>query len=253
MNNPLISIITVSFNSRKTICDTIESVLNQTYQNIEYIIIDGASKDGTIELVQSYGNKISKFISEPDHGLYDAISKGINLATGNIIGVLNSDDYFTNNTIVEKIVSSFENNEIDAVFGDIQFVHPHELSKIVRYYSSSRFSVEKFKYGFMPAHPSFYVKKEFYIKLGLYKTDYKIAGDYELLIRFLYSNKLNYKYLGFPFVTMRTGGVSNQSLVSILTLNKEIKRACSENGIKTNYLKIYSKYARKIVEYFGNN
>ena len=246
-----VSIITVSLNNVNTITATINSVLSQTYPNIEYIIIDGSSTDGTIELVNSFGNKISKFKSESDNGIYDAINKGIRLATGDIIGILHSDDFFYDKFVIEKVVKSFADNDIDAVFGDVQFVDPKKTSKIVRYYSSKHFNTGKFKYGFMPAHPSFYVRRELYEKLGYYKTDYKIAADFELELRFLLINKLKYKYLEMPFVSMRTGGISNKSIRSNFTLNKEIARACRENGIRTNYFNIYSKYITKVFEYLG--
>jgi glycosyltransferase involved in cell wall biosynthesis len=251
MTNLSVSIITVSYNSVGTINDTINSVLSQTYKNIEYIIIDGLSVDGTIELIQSFGNRISKFISQPDNGIYDAINKVINIASGDIIGILNSDDFFYNNFVIEKIVNSFLENEIDAVIGDVQFIDPEKTSKIVRYYSSQHFNPRKFRYGFMPPHPSFYAKKELFENLGFYKTDYKIAADYELLIRFLYINKIKYKYLDMPFVSMRTGGVSNKSFYSNFILNKEIVRACKENGINTNYILVYSKYFSKMFELIG--
>jgi glycosyltransferase involved in cell wall biosynthesis len=244
-----VSIITTSFNSVTTINDTINSVLSQTYKNIEYIVVDGASKDGTIELIKSYGNRISKFISQPDNGIYEAINKGIKLATGDIIGILNSDDYFYDNFVIEKIVNSFYENNIEAVLGDVLFVNPKKKA-LVRYYSSKKFKPNKFKYGFMPAHPSFYAKKELFEKIGLYKPDYKIAADYELLIRFLYISKIKFRYLNMPFVIMRTGGISNKALSSNIILNREILRACKENGIKTNYFLIYSKYFIKVFEFF---
>lgn len=247
-----VTIITVSYNSADTISDTIKSVLSQSYKNIEYIIIDGSSTDGTFEIVQSYGNKVSKFISQPDNGMYDAMNKGIRLATGDIIGILNSDDFFYDNYVIEKVVKSFQENNIDAVIGDVQFVNPQKTSRTVRYYSSKYFNIRKFRFGFMPAHPGFYVKREFFEKFGYYKTKYRIAADFELLIRFLYVNKIKYKYLEMPFVSMRTGGVSNRSIRSNYILNKEIALACKENGIHTNYLYIYSKYFLKVFEFLGN-
>lgn len=253
MRNLTVSIITVSYNSVRTIADTINSVLAQTYPEIEYIIIDGSSTDGTIEIIKSFENKISKFRSEPDIGIYDAINKGIRLATGNIVGIINSDDFFYNNTVIERVVESFRENEIDAIIGDVQFVDRLKTSKVVRYYSSKHFNTARFRFGFMPAHSSFYVKRELFEKLGYYKTDYKIAADYELLIRFLYINKIKYKYLEMPFLSMRMGGVSNKSIHSIYTLNKEIARACKENGIKTNWVYIYSKYFSKLFEFLGND
>ena len=249
MNSARISIITVSFNNAGTISDAINSVLAQTYKDIEYIVVDGASSDGTKDIVASFGQRISRFISEPDKGLYDAINKGIRIASGEIVGILNSDDFFCNNTVIERIVESFRENEIDAVIGDVQFVDIVNTSKIVRYYSSKYFKPARFRFGFMPAHPGFYVKRGLFEKLGYYKTDYKIAADFELLIRFLYINHIKYKYVELPFVSMRKGGVSNKSIQSNFTLNKEIARACNENGIKTNYLFIYLKYFIKIFEF----
>ncbi|KAB2870183.1 MAG: glycosyltransferase, partial [Bacteroidales bacterium] len=205
-----VSIITVVYNNSSTIKSAIESVLSQTYKDIEYIVVDGASTDGTVDIIKEYGDRIDKFVSEPDKGIYNAMNKGIKLSTGDIVGILNSDDFFTNNSIIQNIVDSFD-NDIDAIYGDIQFVDPNNLNKIVRYYSSERFKRSSFKYGFMPAHPSFYVRRKFYEELGLYKEDYKIGADYELLVRFLYCNNLKTKYLKFPFVCMRTGGVSNQN------------------------------------------
>jgi glycosyltransferase involved in cell wall biosynthesis len=248
---PSVSIITVSHNSVRTISNTIKSVLDQTYKNIEYIVIDGASTDGTIGLINSYGKSISIFRSEADNGIYDAINKGIRLASGNIVGILNSDDFFYNNEVIEKVAAAFADGDIDAVIGDAQFVDPVNTSKVVRYYSSKSFNTGKFKFGFMPAHPSFYVKRELFEKFGYYRVDYKIAADFELLLRFLAINKIEYKYLEMPFISMRTGGVSNKSILSNYILNKEIVRACKENGIETNYFLIYSKYFTKIFEYFG--
>jgi glycosyltransferase involved in cell wall biosynthesis len=246
-----VSIITVCRNSKVYIKDAIESVLSQTYSNIEYIIIDGASIDGTPEIVKSYGNKINKFICEPDKGIYNAMNKGIKLATGNIIGILNSDDFFCNDKVIETIVATFYRKQVDAIYGDVQFVNPDNIQKIVRYYSSKNFNLNKFKFGFMPPHPSFYVKREFFKVLGYYKEDYKIAADYELLIRFLFVNKLRSGYIEMPFVSMRRGGISNKSLKSNYILNYEILKACRENGIKTNFLYVYSKYFIKVFELFG--
>jgi glycosyltransferase involved in cell wall biosynthesis len=250
MLSPKVSIITVSYNSIRTISDTVKSVFSQTWPNIEYIIIDGSSTDGTVDFINSFSTGISRFISEPDLGIYDAINKGIKLATGDIVGILHSDDFFYNNNVIEKVAETFRLNEVDAVLGDAQFVDPENISRTVRYYSSKNFKPGKFKFGFMPAHPGFYVRRELFEKLGYYKVDYTIAADFELLMRFLLINKVEYKYLEMPFLIMRRGGVSNKSLLSNFTLNKEIVRACRENGIKTNYFFIYSKYLIKMFEFF---
>lgn len=245
---PKVSIITVVWNNKETIKDAIDSVLNQTYENIEYIIIDGGSTDGTVEIVNSYGNKISQFLSERDKGLYDAMNKGIKLATGDVVGILNSDDFYLDSTVIESVVEEFKKNEVGAVFADLVYVKPSDLNRVVRKYSSKNFNPKKFAYGWMPAHPTFFLLKKYYDQYGLYKTDYKIAADFELLIRMLYLYKVPYNYIPKTFIKMRLGGISTNSLKSNIILNREILRACKENGIKTNIFKIYSKYPKKLLE-----
>lgn len=243
-----ISIITATFNSSAHIADCVKSVNDQTYHDIEHIIVDGASKDNTLDIVNGIPNRVEKIISEPDKGIYDAMNKGIQAATGYIIGILNSDDFFTSDDVIQTVVDSFKNNDIDALYGDVHFVSPDNLSKSVRYYSSSVFKPSLFRFGFMPAHPSFYMKKECYDKYGLYALDYKIASDYDLLIRYLYKEKIKYKYIKKDFVTMRTGGVSTENFNSRVTLNKEIVRACRKYGIYTNLFMLSLKYLYKIFE-----
>jgi glycosyltransferase involved in cell wall biosynthesis len=247
-----ISIITATNNSALTIEDCITSVNNQSYQDIEHIIIDNASNDGTIDIIKSKPNRVKRIVSEPDNGIYNAMNKGIKLATGDIIGILNSDDFFPNKEIVEKIASAFHDISVNSIYGDVQFINSYDKNKIIRYYSSKNFTVQKFKFGFMPAHPSFYVKRDFFDLLGYYKEEYRIAADFELLVRFLYVNKLKSSYIEMPFVSMRPGGISNRSFKNVLILNNEIIRACKENGIESNLFYIYSKYFNKIREFFGN-
>lgn len=243
-----ISIITATYNSEAHIADCVRSVNSQTYDNIEHIIIDGASKDNTINIIEETPNRVTKIVSEPDKGIYDAMNKGIRMATGDVIGILNSDDFFTSDDVTETVADAFNNNDIDALYGDVHFVDPDDLNKCVRYYSSSIFKPSLFRFGFMPAHPSFYMKKECYDKYGLYALDYKIASDYDLLIRYLYKEKIKYKYIKKDFVTMRTGGVSTENLNSRVTLNKEIVRACRKYGIYTNLFMLSLKYLYKIFE-----
>jgi len=243
-----ISIITVTYNSAATLRDTIESVLRQQYPDVEHILIDGASKDDTVKIIRSYP-QIINWVSDKDRGLYDAINKGIQRATGDIIGILNSDDFFPNEKVLSVISDQFKDPEVDAVIGDIAFVKPENLSRIVRHYSSANFHPKKFAAGYMPAHPSFYVRKKFYDAYGGYKLDYKIAADYELLIRFMHTKGIRFRYIPEILVYMRTGGVSNQSVMSRYVLNKEIVRACAENGIKTNMARLSMKYFNKIFEY----
>ncbi|WP_038000609.1 glycosyltransferase family 2 protein [Sulfurovum sp. AR] len=244
-----ISIITVVWNNKDTIKDAIDSVLNQTYKNIEYIIVDGASTDGTVEVVKSYGNKITKFISEADDGLYDAMNKGIKLATGDVVGILNSDDFYIDEFVIEKIVKIFEEKEVDSVFTDLVYVKADNLENIVRYYDSGNGFPNKFQYALYPAHPTFFVKRWVYDKYGLFKTDYKIAADFDIMARFLYTWKISFSYLKEPIIKMRVGGVST-SLSSIWINSLEQLRVCRENNIRTNIFKILLKYPIKILGLF---
>jgi len=243
-----VSIITVVYNSRFTISDTIESVLSQDYSEIEYIIVDGLSSDGTQEIIRSYGDRITHFVSEKDKGIYDAMNKGIKIASGDIIGILNSDDFYVNNDVISTVVKEFEANNFDSVFADLVYVKREKPEKIVRYYDSSYFNLKKFAYGLMPAHLTFFVKRNIYERYGLFKIDYKIASDYELLTRFLSKYQISYSYIPKVIIKMRTGGLSTKSLKSNWILNKEIVRACAENGINTNIFKIYSKYFSKFLQ-----
>jgi glycosyltransferase involved in cell wall biosynthesis len=244
-----ISIITVVYNNVKTIEACINSVLGQDYDDIECIVIDGGSTDGTVEVIKSYGSRISKFISEKDNGLYDAMNKGIKLATGDMVGTLNSDDFFYDNSVVSNIAKAFITDDVDAVIGDIVFIKDSDENKILRKYSSAKWQPGRFAWGYMPAHPSFFAKTSLFNEIGFYRTDYKIASDYELLIRFLLVKKIKWKYIPLITTKMRPGGASTQGIKSILILNREIARACDENGIYTNYLMIYSKYIFKPFEF----
>ena len=246
-----ISIITVTYNSDKTLQDCIESVLLQTYPDIEYILVDGLSTDRTVDIIQENESRFNgrlRWISEKDNGLYDAMNKGIRMATGDVVGMLNSDDFFTTNDVIETMVHSFKDKDIDAIYGDIHFVKPTNIKKCVRYYSSAFFRPFLFRFGLQPAHPSFYCKKLWYDKLGGYRLDMKIAADFELLTRFLHKHKLKTTYLKKNFVTMRTGGLSTSSLYHRHILNIEDIKACRINGIYTFYPLICFKYFIKLFE-----
>ncbi|MDP4201578.1 MAG: glycosyltransferase family 2 protein [Bacteroidota bacterium] len=247
-----LSLITVSYNSASTIRDTFESVLAQTYTDIEYLVIDGQSKDGTIDIINEYAPRFKgrmRWICEKDHGIYDAMNKGIRMATGDIVGIINSDDFYHNKDAIENIIDTFKQNpDVEATFADVRFVRPNDLTKTVRYYSSKRFSPWMFRFGFMPAHPTFFTYKNNFDKYGYYKPDYQIAADYELLIRFLYNNRLKYKYMPIDLLKMRTGGTSTASIKSTSMLNQEIVKACKENNINTNLCILYFKYVVKIWE-----
>lgn len=248
----MISIITATYNSAKTINDTIKSVLCQTNKDFEYIIIDGGSTDETIDIVKSYESEFSgrlKWVSEKDKGIYDAMNKGIKMASGDIIGILNSDDYYTSDDILLTITDAFKCQDVDAIYGDIHFIKDGDPDKCVRYYSSKRFSPFWLRFGFMPAHPSFYCKREVFEKSGLYRLDYKIGSDYEMMVRLFRKYKISSRYVPKDFVTMRTGGASNSNLNSRLTLIKEDVRACRDNGIYTNELFVCLKFLYKIFEF----
>ena len=248
----MISIITATYNSAKTINDTIKSVLCQTNKDFEYIIIDGGSTDETIDIVKSYESEFSgrlKWVSEKDKGIYDAMNKGIKMASGDIIGILNSDDYYTSDDILLTIADAFKCQDVDAIYGDIHFIKDGDPDKCVRYYSSKRFSPFWLRFGFMPAHPSFYCKREVFEKSGLYRLDYKIGSDYEMMVRLFRKYKILSRYVPKDFVTMRTGGASNSNLNSRLTLIKEDVRACRDNGIYTNELFVCLKFLYKIFEF----
>lgn len=247
-----ISAITITFNSGKHIEDTIRSVLSQTYQNFEYLIIDGGSTDGTLDIVRRYEPLFDgrmRWISEKDNGLYDALNKGIRMATGKVVGIIHSDDFFNRNDIFEKVNGAFESHNTQAIYGDVRYVMPSDINKTVRYYSSKNWKPWMFRYGFMPAHPSFYARRECFDTLGFYHQDYYIAGDYELLVRFLFSNSISATYIPIAFLSMRLGGRSTSGLRSNWILNKEIVRACKENGIWTCMPLLYCRYFIKVFEF----
>ena len=184
-----ISIITVTYNSAATLRDTMESVLAQTYTDIEYVVVDGLSKDNTMDIVREYEPRFQgrmKYISEKDHGLYEAMNKGIRMATGEIVGIINSDDFYHRNDIIQLVADAMAASEVQAVYGDVRFVNPENLDKTVRYYSSKIFRPSLFRFGFMPAHPTFFTYRKYFEQYGYYRLDYKIAADYELLVRFLH-------------------------------------------------------------------
>jgi len=244
-----VSVITVTFNSAATLQNTIDSLAIQDYPNIEYIIVDGNSTDDTLSIIQSNTDVVSKWISEPDTGLYDAMNKGIKMATGDVVGIINSDDFYHRADAISQIVKAFEESGKESVYTDIRFVNPDNLNKTVRYYNSKRFKLHKFKRGIMPAHPTFFTYRENFEKFGYYRTDYKIAADFELLVRFLHKHKLGHHYLPIDMMKMRTGGLSTKSWKSIYIINQENYRACEENGIDTNFLWLYSRYFRKLLEF----
>lgn len=246
-----VSIITVTYNNAATLADTIESVYQQTYQDIEYWIIDGASNDSTLDIIHENVERFQgrlHYISEPDKGIFDAMNKGIERCRGDIIGILNADDYFTSDNVIEEVVKTFSKKDVDVVYGDIHFIHSDRPDKTVRYYSSAFFHPFWLRFGFMPAHPSLYVRREVYQEVGLYSLDFTIASDFDMMIRIFRLQKSRYAYLRKDFVTMRTGGISTRNFHNRLVITKEQAAACRKNGIYTNQLLISLKYLRKLLE-----
>jgi len=216
-----IAIITVVYNNEKMIEKCIKSVLNQTYPNIEYIVIDGGSIDGTIDIVKNYKNRIARIVSEPDNGIYDAMNKGINLAKGDIIGILNSDDFYFDDYVIEKVVDNFNKYDTAAVYGDLIYVDTVDTDKVIRHWKSGNFKYSKLKFGWMPPHPTFFVRREIYQTLGTYNLEYRISADYDLMLRFLGKFKISVSYLPEILVKMRVGGKSNKTISNIIRKSLE--------------------------------
>lgn len=240
-----ISIITVCYNSAATIEKTILSVAGQSYKNIEYLIIDGKSKDNTVEIIKKHEDKITNWISELDKGLYDAMNKGIAMATGDLIGILNSDDVFSNELVLKDLVDFHQKNNIDASVGNI--LQHKENGKIIRLYSSKFWSPEKLKIGFMPPHPSIFFKKELFKKFGDYELGFKIGADYELITRFFLKNNISWKYSGITTTAMLVGGLSSSGSDSYSLITKEIQKALRMNNIKFSPIKIKGRFLWKII------
>lgn len=252
-----ISVITATYNSGATLRHTLESVLLQTYRDIEYIIVDGASKDNTRDIVREYEPQFNgrmRWISEPDNGLYDAMNKGILMATGDVIGILNSDDFFSSNYVLERIAKDIDG--FDSVYGDVHYVNPNNLKKCVRVYSSGFFRPGLMKFGFMPAHPSFYCRRDIYGKLGVFNTQLKVAADFELLLRLIFVKRISTRYIPMDFVTMRTGGASNNGFKSHKQIFQDHMAAYKLNQVNSNIFfegcryifRIFEMLYRKLVE-----
>lgn len=244
-----ISVITATFNSGKTLRDTIESVLRQTYRDIEYIIVDGASRDDTLDIIREYEPRFGgrmRWISEPDRGIYDAMNKGIGMATGAVVGLLNSDDFYTDECVLERVAA--EIMDVDAVYGDIHYVDDGDLTKCVRYYSSKGFRRWKMRMGFMPAHPSFYCRRTVYTRFGLFDTDFRVAADFEQLLRLIYLGRIHTRYIPMDFVTMRTGGASSSGMKSHKKIICDHMLAYKKNGVRSNYVLEGMRYLNKLWE-----
>lgn len=226
-----ISVITVCLNSRNTIRDTIRSVLSQTAVDVEYILIDGGSRDGTLEIIEEYRDRIDFLVSEPDAGIYHAMNKGLSLAAGDVVGFLNSDDFYPGEHVLSTIVERFEVDAIDCCYGDLCYVSPKRVDSVVRFWKSSPFRPEAFRLGWAPPHPTFFVRREVYERHGGFDTRYRIAADVELMMRFLEVSGIAAAYVPIPMVHMRLGGETNKSIRNVVRQNREIIHALRKHGL----------------------
>ena len=250
-----ISIIVPTYNSALTLRDTLSSILLQTYKDYEVWIIDGASCDATMDIVHEFEPAFEgrlQYVSERDKGIYDAMNKGIRLSKGDVVGILNSDDFYTSNDVLATIANAFEtDSSLEATYGDVHFVNDGQLDKSVRYYSSKIFRPSLLRWGYMPAHPSFYLKRSVYQEVGDYSLNYKIAADFDMMVRLFYKRGLNAKYIEKDFVTMRTGGVSTMSISNRLLITHEDAKACRANGMFSCFPMCCVKYFTKMFEFTG--
>ena len=245
------SIITAVYNRVETIDRAIKSVQSQTYEDIEHIIIDGLSSDGSYQVAKNLILEKDVLISEKDYGIYDALNKGVIVSTGDIIGFLHSDDIYAKNNIIQRVASFFSDPDVGFVYGDASFFHPNAIDENVRTYRSGEFSKRRLSSGWMPAHPAFFMRKSIYKKYGLFKTNFRIAGDFEFFCRIMTDQNIpTGKYLSEVLVKMQTGGASAFGFRSTWLLNAEVLRACRDNNIPTNLMKILSKYPKKLLELF---
>jgi glycosyltransferase involved in cell wall biosynthesis len=243
-----ISVITVCFNSSRTLERSLQSVAGQDWSAVEHIVIDGASSDGTKEILERYRSHLARLVSEPDNGIYDAMNKGLAHATGDIICFLNADDKYASPNVLSWVASRMEEYNLEALMGDVGFFHEGNSTQMVRRYRSERFHPERLAWGWMPAHPALFLSKEVVNRVGRFKPDYRIAGDFEFILRAFYGQVLRYRHFPEVLVHMQTGGVSTSGWRAKIRLNQEVLRACRENGVQTNMLKILSKYPAKILE-----
>ncbi len=245
-----VTIITVTYNSGKYLRDCIESVVQQDYPNIEHILVDGGSTDNTLEIVKAYEGNISRWISEKDRGMYDAINKGMNMATGDVIGILNSDDMLASPGIIGQIVKGFAENKTDSVYGDLVYVDKVNTRKVVRYWKGFPYRRYRFAYGWMPAHPTFYFRRELLSDLGGYESHYFTAADYEFMARYLYRHRVSSVYLPLLVVKMRMGGQSNVTLLSRLRANRRDYLAMKKNRIPFPHIASILKPLIKVKQYY---
>jgi glycosyltransferase len=243
-----ISIITATYNSSATVRDTLSCIASQQYANIEHIIVDGLSKDNTLTIVKEFPH-VAKVISEKDKGIYDAMNKGVQLATGDIIGILNSDDFYTEPAVLSKVAKAFEDPAVEAVYGDLQYVNPTNVQLVTRTWRSGRFQKRSLYFGWMPPHPTFFVRRHIYEKCGNFNTTLRSAADYELMLRVLLKYGAGVHYIPEVLVKMRAGGMSNASLKNRLRANKEDVMAWKLNDLKPYFFTTWLKPIRKILQF----
>ena len=244
-----ISVITTTYNSALTLRDTIESILSQRFHHIEYIVVDGGSTDGTLDIIRQYEPRFAgrlRWVSEADNGLYDAMNKGFALATGDVIGILNSDDVLYDSQVLSSVAQAFHDHTVDCVFGDLLYVHPADLNKVVREWKGSPYQPGGFVKGWHPAHPTFYVRRKFFEQYGGFDLTLDISADFEMMLRYLAIHKLRSRYIPRYMVKMRMGGVSNGSLTNIIKGNRNIVRAFRKNGIQVSPFYIPRRLTGKV-------
>jgi glycosyltransferase involved in cell wall biosynthesis len=247
-----VSIITVTYNAEKTLLETINSVKSQSYDDIEYIIIDGGSTDGTLKIIKSNSDVINKWVSEPDYGLYHAMNKGIKFAKGDIIGFLNADDFYTYEHVISDVVSLFSQEGVDATYANLEIVKKNNINKVIRYWRAGYHNTNSFFYGWMPPHPTVFLKKYIYEKYGDFNLDLGSASDYEILLRFFHKNNLSAKYLDKTIIKMRSGGISNKSIFNRIKANRYDKKAWLINDLKPKIYTHILKPIRKIGQYLSS-
>ncbi len=243
-----ISVITVCYNSAKTLERTLRSVVEQDCQDVEHVVIDGGSSDGSADILAAYRNGLAHMVSEPDHGIYDAMNKGLALAQGEVICFLNADDHYASPQVLSQVAKKMQAHKLDALMGDVGYFHERSPQRITRRYRSERFTPERLSWGWMPAHPALFLSKKVVQRVGKFRTDYRIAGDFDFIVRAFHGQALRYEHIPKVLVLMQTGGASTGGWKSKMLLNREVLRACRENGLQTNMLKILSKYPEKLIE-----
>lgn len=243
-----ISIVTATYNSAATVRDTLTCIATQQYPDIEHIIVDGASKDRTLEIVKEFDH-VAKVVSGKDKGIYDAMNKGVQLASGDIIGILNSDDFYSHSQVLSKVAAAFADPDIQCVYSDLQYVHPVETNKVVRTWKAGKFNRKSFYFGWMPPHPTFFVRKEVYEQVGLFNINLRSAADYELMLRILVKHNISAGYVPEILVKMRAGGMSNVTLKNRLRANREDRMAWELNALKPYFFTTWLKPVRKIVQF----